>query len=44
MFEDTAPEVEGLSIDEAFLDVRGLEHISGAPAEIASRLRRRVRA
>src|SRR6185437_5835847 len=36
--------VEGLSIDEAFLDVRGLEHISGTPAEIAARLRRGVRA
>ena len=35
--------VEGLSIDEAFLDVRGLEHIPGRPAEIAARLRRDVR-
>jgi DNA polymerase-4 len=43
IFEDTAPEVEGLSIDEAFLNVRGLEHISGTPAQIAARLRRRVR-
>ncbi|MBV8217698.1 MAG: DNA polymerase IV [Solirubrobacterales bacterium] len=43
LFEDTAPVVEGLSIDEAFLDVRGLDHISGAPVEVASRLRRRVR-
>ncbi|HWE33814.1 MAG TPA: DNA polymerase IV [Solirubrobacteraceae bacterium] len=43
IFEDTAPEVEGLSIDEAFLNVRGLAHISGSPAEIAARLRRRVR-
>ena len=43
MFEDTAPVVEGLSIDEAFLDVRGLDHISGTPVEIAARLRRRVR-
>ncbi len=43
VFEDTAPMVEGLSIDEAFLDVRGLDHISGAPVEIATRLRRRVR-
>jgi DNA polymerase-4 len=43
IFEDTAPEVEGLSIDEAFLNARGLEHISGAPAEIAAQLRRRVR-
>ena len=43
IFEETAPHVEGLSIDEAFLDVRGLEHISGSPAEIAARLRREVR-
>src|SRR5438270_792013 len=42
VFEDTAPLVEGLSIDEAFLDVRGLGHISGTPTEIAVRLRRRV--
>ena len=43
VFEDTTPLVEGLSIDEAFLDVRGLERISGTPAEIAVRLRREVR-
>src|ERR671930_39432 len=35
VFEDATPVVEGLSIDEAFLDVRGLEHISGTPPEIA---------
>ncbi len=43
VFEDTTPLVEGLSIDEAFLDVRGMERIAGTPAEIAVRLRRDVR-
>jgi DNA polymerase-4 len=43
VFEQTAPLVEALSIDEAFLDVRGLTQISGTPTEIASRLRREVR-
>jgi DNA polymerase-4 len=43
VFEDMSPLVEGLSIDEAFLDVRGLEHIKGTPQEIAVRLRRDVR-
>src|SRR2546421_76370 len=43
IFEQTAPVVEGLSIDEAFLDVTGLERISGSPIEIATRLRREVR-
>ncbi len=43
VFEETAPVVEALSIDEAFLNVRGLEHISGTPTEIAIRLRRTVR-
>src|ERR1700735_5052488 len=35
--------VEALSIDEAFLDVRGLGHISGSPTQIAARLRAEVR-
>jgi DNA polymerase-4 len=43
VFEDTAPLVEGISIDEAFIDVRGLGRISGSPTEIAVRLRKEVR-
>ena len=43
VFEDTSPRVEGLSIDEAFLDVRGVRRLSGTPVEIAARLRREVR-
>src|SRR5687768_2461490 len=43
VYENTTPLVEGLSIDEAFLDVRGLRRLSGTPTEIAVRLRRAVR-
>ena len=42
VFRDTTPLVEGLSIDEAFLEVGGLWRTAGAPAEIAARLRAEV--
>jgi DNA polymerase-4 len=43
VFESTTPMVEGLSIDEAFLEVGGLRRVAGTPSEIAVRLRRQVR-
>ncbi|HVL86358.1 MAG TPA: DNA polymerase IV [Pseudonocardia sp.] len=43
VFRRTTPLVEGLSIDEAFLEVGGLRRIAGPPVAIAERLRREVR-
>jgi DNA polymerase IV len=43
VFRRTSPVVEGLSIDEAFLDVRGMARIAGSPEDIAVGLRRDIR-
>ncbi|MET0788235.1 MAG: DNA polymerase IV [Cellulomonas sp.] len=44
VFHQTTPLVQGVSIDEAFLDVAGLHRIDVPPIEIGARLRARVRA
>jgi DNA polymerase-4 len=43
VLNDFTPVVERISIDEAFLDVRGSTHLFGPPATIAAEIRRRVR-
>lgn len=43
IFDDTTPYVEGISIDEAFLDVTGLAKVSGSAEQIAIGLRSAVR-
>jgi DNA polymerase-4 len=44
IFQRFTPRVEGLSLDEAFLDVSGTERLFGPPAELGRRLREAVRA
>lgn len=43
IFEEISPTVEAISIDEAFIDATGMEHINGTPREMAERIRREVR-
>lgn len=42
IFEESTPFVEGLSCDEAFLDVTGVRGLLGDPETIASRLKARI--
>ena len=43
IFRSYSPSVEGLSLDEAFLDLTGTERLLGPPAGVGERLRREVR-
>ena len=42
IFDEFSPRVEGLSLDEAFLDLTGTQRLLGTPREVATRLRARV--
>ncbi len=43
IFRDFTPLVEGLSLDEAFLDLSGSERLLGPPEIVGARIRRRIR-
>lgn len=43
IFDEFSPSVEGLSLDEAFLDLTGTQRLLGAAFDVATRLRARVR-
>lgn len=43
IFREFSPRVEGLSVDEAFLDLTGTARLLGPPGSVGERLRARVR-
>ena len=43
ILDDFSPEVEALSFDEAFLDLTGSERLLGAPREVGTKIKQRVR-
>lgn len=43
VFGEFSPSVEGISLDEAFIDLTGSRRLLGPPAEVGARLRERVR-
>jgi DNA polymerase-4 len=43
IFADFSPDLQQLSIDEAFLDITGMEGLMGPPRNIAEKLKERVR-
>ena len=43
IFREFTPDVEGLSLDEAFLDLTGTERLHGSARRVGERLRQRVR-
>jgi DNA polymerase IV len=44
IFREFTPEVEGLSLDEAFLDVTASQQLLGSPEKIGAEIRRRIAA
>jgi len=43
IFKDFTPHIQGLSIDEAFMDITTSAHLFGGPLETAKRLKERIR-
>ena len=43
VFSDFSPDVEAISLDEAFLDLTGTDHLFGPPRELGSRIKDAVR-